>query len=708
MAPNTPHAVVHDGHFQQVTTPASFDVAPKTKEAPKASLVRLSAHWLVGLLLALSFWPPSTFTDKISNKFDPFLKRLWGIDPKVKGSGHSEMTNYTYFFFGNILPIFVAFLLVRLVTKGAPAPIPSLSHWLKRKPRFLGSLVSYGEILFLAIVIFGNVIVFMGFYNLKVGPKSTYASKIRVSAKSLGFSSLWNMVWLALPASRHCFWMEWLNIPYAHGIKYHRWLGIATVFTMVLHVGFYIGAYALSDELIKLLPCFDCNLATKPGKERWINAFGWLGTFCMLIIMATSISYVRRRYYNVFYVTHFLFIPTTLFSIMHWGGMVIWLFAAIVLYIGNRMMSSATISAPVVVRKAISYPHQVTELVVECETHYQAGDVVYLKVPAVSKTQWHPFSVASTPLHTPGMMTIYLKNLGRWSSQVFEYVRQCNTAGVDPIIYMDGGYPSPALVSSSFEKAVFIGGGIGVTPLMAQIMHILHTDAHQHVHLIWHVRDVHMMVQFQQWFHEATALADPARLHLHLYVTQPPTAVMTIQDMPMTSMVAFDLKASSIPARPYANISVTRQVLLMTVAFFCAGGLLVAVHFKNNSIEGAYPSYWPLQRAVEFLAVVVGAYWAYVVILIKPYKPMSTAMAKTPLDNKASEVMTIDAFVTHYKVQYCRADWPSLWAQITSGVQKTLTPKIGVYVSGPKTLSRAVDAMANSTLFDVHHEEFEM
>ncbi|EQC24761.1 hypothetical protein SDRG_17347, partial [Saprolegnia diclina VS20] len=60
------------------------------------------------------------------------------------------------------------------------------------------------------------------------------------------------------------------------------------------------------------------------------------------------------------------------------------------------------------------------------------------------------------------------------------------------------------------------------------------------------------------------------------------------------------------------------------------------------------------------------------------------------------------------KVQYCRADWPSLWAQITSGVQKTLTPKIGVYVSGPKTLSRTVDAMANSTLFDVHHEEFEM
>ncbi|OQR84241.1 hypothetical protein ACHHYP_13671 [Achlya hypogyna] len=698
--------VVNDaGQFHEVSTPAKHSFVPQPI-APKSSFpkfVSLSAHWLVGALMLLSFWPASTFTNKIANEFDPFLQRLWHVNKTAK-TGHSEMTNYTYFFFGNILPIFVAFLLVRLVTKGAPAPLPHLSHWLKRKPRFLGSLVSYGEILFLALVVLGNVVVFLGFYNLKVGPKSTYASKIRVSAKSLGFSCLWNMVWLALPASRHCFWMEWLNIPYAHGIKYHRWLGIATVFTLILHIAFYIAAYALDNQLIKLLPCFDCDISKRDGKDRWINAFGWLGTFCMLIMMATSISWFRRRYYNVFYVTHFLFIPATLFSILHWGGMVIWLFAAIVLYIGNRMMSSATIQAPVVVCKAVSYPHQVTELVVECETPYQAGDVVYLKVPAVSKTQWHPFSVASTPLHTPGTMTIYLKTLGRWSGQVFEYVRQCSTAGTSPVVYMDGGYPSPALVSSAYEKVVFIGGGIGVTPLMAHILHILHTNKEQHVHLIWHVRDVHMMVQFQQWFQEATALADPLRLHLHLYVTQQSTAMEIYSAIPP---VTFDLKTSSIPPRPYANLSTMRQVLLMTVAFFCAGGLLTAVHY-NTRIESVDKRYWPLQRTVEFLAVVIGAYWAYVVVLIKPYKPVSNSVPKTPMDVSKESRMSIDAFMAHYNVQYGRADWEALWARITAGMTTTLTPKIGVYVSGPKTLSRAVDAMANSTLFDVHHEEFEM
>ncbi|OQR89735.1 hypothetical protein ACHHYP_06087, partial [Achlya hypogyna] len=190
-----------------------------------------------------------------------------------------------------------------------------------------------------------------------------------------------------------------------------------------------------------------------------------------------------------------------------------------------------------------------------------------------------------------------------------------------------------------------------------------------------------------------------------LHVTQK-SSVLEINDAPTTS-ATFDLKAPSVPARPYANLSTWRQVLLMLVAFACAGGLLVAVHYGNR-ITTVDKKYWPLQRTVEFVAVIVGAYWAYVVVLIKPYKPVSNAVTKTPMDKSKESRMSIDAFVAHYNVQHCRANWEALWADITAGMTTTMTPKIGVYVSGPKTLSRVVDTMANSTLFDVHHEEFEM
>ncbi|KDO33281.1 hypothetical protein SPRG_19398 [Saprolegnia parasitica CBS 223.65] len=658
--------------FHAISTPTQhvqlhLDAKPAP---PKFALV---PHIIAGLLMLYSIFAITViYTPMTAPITASYLNPLWNVNPKVKGSGHSEMVNYTYLFFAVILPMFVAFLIVRLATRGATFPVPALSHMLQRKPRFLWSLVSYGEVLFLLAVVVGNIVFFYYFYSPRIKPTTKTQAKIELAAKTLGFSTLYNMVFLALPASRHCFWMEWLGIPYAHGVKYHRWLGIVVILFATVHTGFYVQVFIAENESLMLLPCFDCNVA-KGGKMNWINTFGWLSFLSMFVMGITSIPYVRRHYYKVFYAAHFLFIPATAFAIMHWGNIAIWLFATIVLYIGNRMLSSATIQAPVVIQKAAAYPHEVTELVFECATSYQAGDVVYLKVPSVSKTQWHPFSVASTPLHTPGSLTVYIKTLGQWSGQVHEYIRQCTASGVDPVVYMDGGYVSPALVPASYTKVVFIGGGIGVTPLMAQIMH------------------------FQQWFHEATGLSSNLRLHLFVTKTSPPAETAVAKQV-------YDLKSSNVAPRPYANVSTLRQVLLFVAAFFGAGTLLLAVHY-NTKITTADPSYWPLQRLMEFLAIVIGAYWAYVVVLVKPYTPVP--VARSQVDEVPKEPMMSDeAFIERYSVQKGRMDWPHFFSSLVDTTAATAS--IGVFVSGPKTLLRAIDAQAHSTRFAVHHEEFEM
>ncbi|KDO33279.1 hypothetical protein SPRG_19397 [Saprolegnia parasitica CBS 223.65] len=541
--------------FHAISTPTQhvqlhLDAKPAP---PKFALV---PHIIAGLLMLYAIFAITANNTPMTAPITTlYLDPLWDVNPKVKGSGHSEMVIYTYLFFAVILPMFVAFLIVRLATRGATFPVPALSHMLQRKPRFLWSLVSYGEVLFLLAVVVGNTILFYNMYLYSPRIKATSKTQVGIekAAKTLGFSTLYNMVFLALPASRHCFWMEWLGIPYANGVKYHRWLGVATILCATLHTAFYVKVYIVENDAMTLLPCFDCNVA-KGGKPNWINTFGWLSFLSMFVMGITSLPYVRRHYYKIFYATHFLFIPATAFAIMHWGYIAIWLFATIVLYIGNRMLSSATIQAPVVIQKAAAYPHEVTELVFECATSYQAGDVVYLKVPSVSKTQWHPSNVAP---------------------------------------------------------------------------------------------------------------------------------------------------------RPYANVSTLRQVLLFIAAFFGAGSLFVAVHY-NTKITTADPSYWPLQRLMEFLAIVIGAYWAYVVVLVKPYTPVP--VARSQVDEVPKEPMMSDeAFIERYSVQKGRMDWPHFFSSLVDGTTKSwTTPAIGVYVSGPKTLSRAIDAQAHSTRFAVHHEEFEM
>ncbi|KDO33278.1 hypothetical protein SPRG_19396 [Saprolegnia parasitica CBS 223.65] len=614
--------------FHAVATPKPNEPLHIQRDADAVdapSKLALVAHWTAGLLLAFSVFSITViFTPMVIPVTTTFLNPMWNVNPKVKGSGRPEMVNDSYFFFGVILPIIAAFLLVRLVSKGASFPVPGLSHMLKRKPRIFGSLVSYGEILFLLVLVAGNIIFYYHYYSTRLKPNSKTKDKIKLAAKTLGLSTMYNMVWLALPASRHCFWMEWLGIPFAHGVKYHRWLGVATIVCATVHVAFYIQVYVAANDAMTLLPCFGCDVA-KEGKMNWVNTFGWIAFWMMVVMGLTSLPYVRRHYYKVFYATHFLFIPATAFAIMHYANIAIYLFATIVLYIGNRMMSSATISAPVIVQKAAAHPHNVTELTFECATSYRAGDVVYLKVPSVSKTQWHPFSVASTPLHTPGSLTVYIKTLGEWSGQVHEYVRQCTAANVDPVVYMDGGYVPPAPVSASFDKVVFVGGGIGVTPLLGQILHTLHS---------------------QSW----------------------------------------------------------QDVLLFIAAFFGAGSLFVAVHY-NTKITTADPSYWPLQRLMEFLAIVIGAYWAYVVVLVKPYTPVP--VARSQVDEVPKEpMMSTDAFVERYNVQQGHMDWSRFFASLADTTAATAS--IGVFVSGPKTLLRAIEAETHASRFALHHEEFEM
>ncbi|EQC34247.1 hypothetical protein SDRG_08449 [Saprolegnia diclina VS20] len=662
--------------------------------------VALAAHWAVGAIMVYAFFALTVmYTSMTGPITTSFFNPLWGIDPNVKGSGHAEMMSYTYHFFAIILPVFAAFLLVRLVTKGATFPIPLFSHMLQRKPRIFRSLVSYGEAFFLLLVTGGNIIFFAYTYMLRVKPTSTTQDKIGIAGTALGYSALYNMVFLALPASRHCFWMEWLGIPFPHGVKYHRWLGIATMLCTALHTVLFIQVYAAKHRLQSLVPCFDCNLATT-GMRNWMATFAWLSFFCMLVMAVTSTPYVRRHYYKTFYASHFLFIPMTAFAVMHWGGMIIWLFTSIVLYIGNRMMSSATVSAPVIVQHAIAYRHRVTEFVFACATSYAAGDIVYLKVPSISSTQWHPFSVASSPLHTPGSLAVYIKARGDWTNQLHAYVHQCSVAGVAPVVFMDGGYVPAAPVPSSFDKVVFVAGGIGATPLLGRALHVLHAYAWQDVHFIWHVRDVNLLVQFQQWFHDASSLS--SRLHLHLYVT-----TASLSDAFTDTERVFNLKTCTVPPRPFANVSTLRQVLLFVGAFVGAGTLLVAVHY-GNKISTIHPAYWPLQRFMEFAAIIVGAYWAYFVVLIKPYSPVPSAGSVVD-DIPKEPTMTTEAFIERYHVQRGRMDWSIFFAGL--GDSKTAswtTPTIGVYVSGPKTLSRAIDAQAHSTRFAVHHEEFEM
>ncbi|OWY96332.1 hypothetical protein PHMEG_00033424 [Phytophthora megakarya] len=172
---------------------------------------------------------------------------------KDSGIGNSEMVRPTFFFLFCFLPIAASIVFLELlkhfnVRRITSQHVLNFTRVLRRKPRIFGwvARVSLGELLFLTFLIGGNLYVFIYYYvhrverNRKRGREFNFELYLEMVALTLGFVCIYNMAFLFLPATRNCVWMEFLNISYANGIKYHRWIGVITVLTAFFHcLGYY-------------------------------------------------------------------------------------------------------------------------------------------------------------------------------------------------------------------------------------------------------------------------------------------------------------------------------------------------------------------------------------------------------------------------------------------------------------------------------------
>ncbi|KAE8973514.1 hypothetical protein PR001_g26288 [Phytophthora rubi] len=355
---------------------------------------------------------------------------------------------------------------------------------LRRRPS--PNWLSYGELLFLAVLVGGNALVFWFGYTQRHGhkpqligdPSHPLSSYVKTIGNALGFICVLNMALLFLPSTRNSAWVEAINMSYANGIKFHRWLGVAAVLTGVIHCGCYYYCWLLDGRWQQMaLPCWDCSLRDRKGRKVWVNVFGEAALLCFLLIGVTSVPWARRRMFNLFYNVHQLLFVAVIFTLLHWARALWFLLPAFVAYLISRVLSHCNGSTAAQVVQLLALSPALCKLVIARAPgergQFHVGQFVYVNVPAIARLEWHAFTIGSSPRTSlynstsSNRMTLLIKALGDWTDKLMLYQQECELNAVKPEVYVDGYYgASLSQVYSAYTTVVLVGGGVGVTPLL--------------------------------------------------------------------------------------------------------------------------------------------------------------------------------------------------------------------------------------------------
>merc|ERR1719219_3366850 len=82
------------------------------------------------------------------------------------------------------------------------------------------------------------------------------------------------------------------------------------------------------------------------------------------------------------------------------------------------------------IKAGVILPSKVTNLIIERPAgfNFSPGDWVFVKIPAVASSEWHPFTISSAP-EVSGQFTIHIRGVGQWTNSLYrlfekEYERQ--------------------------------------------------------------------------------------------------------------------------------------------------------------------------------------------------------------------------------------------------------------------------------------------
>ncbi|KAJ3370884.1 hypothetical protein HDU91_005811 [Kappamyces sp. JEL0680] len=332
-------------------------------------------------------------------------------------------------------------------------------------------------------------------------------------------------------------------IPFDKNITFHIWIAYSIVFWTLVHV---IAHYFNYLNVSKALPISAEDLSLQSGP-------GWTGqviSVAFFLMVTSAAEAVRRKYFEMFWYTHHLFIIFFGGLLMHGsfcfikadfgdpcrGGPMFWKWwlASGVAYLVERLYREYRGRQKTKISKVVQHPSKTIEIQIKKDQFVaQAGQYIFICCPEISLFEWHPFTLTSSPYED--FVSIHTRVVGDWT-QKMAYRLGCRFGDKGeetlekpttlPFIMIDGGYGSASEDVYDYEAAILVGAGIGVTPFASILKDIWYRYTNnsglkdlKKVYFIWTCRDKEAF----EWFSDLLVTLEEENLdhflEIHSYLT---------------------------------------------------------------------------------------------------------------------------------------------------------------------------------------------
>ncbi|CAA7393175.1 unnamed protein product [Spirodela intermedia] len=357
---------------------------------------------------------------------------------------------------------------------------PGASFW--RRPALVRGplgIVSWTELAFLAMFValltwYFSVALSSSFS--RITPQSAAEQKEKVweakldsAALRLGLLGNLCLAFLFIPVTRASSILPLVGLTSEGSIKYHIWLGHTVMVLVTLHGLLYVIYWASTDSLSSMLEWANTGESYLAGELALL--FG-------LVLWATTLQRVRRKMFELFFYSHQLYVLFLLFFLLHVGiGFLTIMLPGIYLFMIDRFLRFLQSRGRVRLVSARLLPGDTIELnfAKSAGLEYNPLSNVFVNVPAVSRLQWHPFTVSSNSNLEPDTLSVIIKKEGSWTQKLHQVLASSPPDRLE--VALEGPYGPVSNSFSGYDSLVLISGGSGITPFIAIIREFIFRSA---------------------------------------------------------------------------------------------------------------------------------------------------------------------------------------------------------------------------------------